>query len=191
MNETILSSSQFLIFGAIALVGFIVVGASFLFGGHDHEVDHDHDHDGDGHDHGADGHETPTVSFFSPKVLATFALGFGGAGAIATAYGKSGGVSVLYGLGVGFAIGLIALLMMRAFYSQQASSSLQPGDAVGKTGEVTIEIPQGGTGEVFLALRGTSSTFLAKSKSGARVPKGTMVKVAQDLGGQLLVEPAV
>jgi len=187
MKETIIMSSQFLVFAAIALVGFIVVGASFLFGGHDHEVGHDHDHGGDGHDHG-DGHETPTVSFFSPKVLATFALGFGGVGAIATAYGSSGGASVLYGLGAGATIAFVALLMMRAFYSQQASSSLQPGDAVGKTGEVTIEIPQGGTGEVFLALRGTSSAFLAKSKSGARVPKGAIVKVAQDVGGQLLVE---
>jgi membrane protein implicated in regulation of membrane protease activity len=189
MNETLLLSTQFLVFASLAGLGLLVTGASFFFGGHDHDVDHGHD--GVGHDHDTDGHDGPTVSFFSPKVIFTFIIGFGAAGAIATAYGKSGAYSTIAGLITGLITGFLALLMLRGFYSQQSSSSIQPGDAIGKTGHVATEIPPNGLGEVSLSVRGSFITYSAKAKGGGRLTKGTTVKVVQDLGGMLLVETAV
>src|ERR1051325_9361170 len=86
-----------LVFVAIAIASFILVGGSFLFG-HDHDVGHDH---GDaGHDTDTGGGE-PTVSIFSTKVLGTLFMGFGAAGAIGSLYGMSHLAASLIGFCLG------------------------------------------------------------------------------------------
>ena len=178
-------SSQLLTYLALAAAGFIVVAWSLLFGGHDHDAHIDHSHG----DHGHDGGNVPAVSIFSPKVLAAFVLGFGVGGAIATLYGFGALASVLSGLAAGLVVGLIALLALRLLYGQQSSSTLLSGEAVGKTGRVTIEAPASGLGEVEVSVRGSAQTYSASSDSGEPIPRGALVRVAHDVGGTLSVRP--
>ena len=189
MTESLLTSAQFLVFAALAVGAIVWIVASSIFGG-DHGVDHDVDHDveHDGADHDAGGGE-PAVSFFSPKVICCFVLGFGAAGAITSGYGRSVTASVLWGLGCGFTLAILMLAFLRALYNQQANSMVPVGDAIGKTGMVTSNIARSGVGEVTITVGGSSRTELAMSSDGKAIPQGMRVKVLSVSAGQLVVEP--
>ncbi len=170
------------IFVSIAVAAFIIVAGSFLFG-HDHDVGHDHDA---GHDAGGD--SEPTISIFSPKVIATLLMGFGAAGAIARHYQLGYLSSSLVGLFCGVLLGGCMYLVLSVFYKQQASSLIPTNSALGCTGRVTVGISEAGQGEVGLQLEGQYCTFLASSEDGHAIPKGQTVRVVKTLGSQLVVE---
>ncbi len=175
-----------LIFLAIAIGSFILIAGSFIFG-HDHDHDHiDIGHGGDGHDLGHD--MEPTISVFSLKVIATFIMGFGAAGAIARQYGADYLVASLIGLGTGFILSLLMYLMLNVIYRQQSSSLVQTASAVGKTGIVQTSIACDGCGEVSLNIAGQYMPYLAKSARGTEIPKGRTVKVVSIVGSDLVVE---
>ncbi len=171
-----------LMFLAISVAAFILVGGSFLFG-HDHDV---------GHDHGDLGHELsvdaePTVSFFSVKTLGTLLMGFGAAGAIAMHYGASYLGASLAGLVCGLVLSGLMYGVLNLFYRQQASSLVATSSAMGLTGTVTVSIATSGLGEVSLCLDGQYSTYAASSEDGAAIPKGQVVRVIRTMGSQLVV----
>lgn len=185
MIESLLTSAQFLVFAALAVGAIVWIIASSISGG-GHDVDHDVGHNGVDHD--ADGGE-PAISFFSPKVICCFVLGFGAAGAVTSGYGRSVTASVLWGLGCGLTLAILMLVFLRALYSQQANSMVPVGDAVGKTGMVTSNIARNGVGEVTITVGGFSRTELAISSDGGAIPQGTRVKVSSVSAGRLVVEP--
>jgi len=175
-----------LVFVAIAIASFILVGGSFLFG-HDHDVGQDH---GDaGHDTDAGGGE-PTISIFSTKVLGTLFMGFGAAGAIASLYGMSHLAASLIGLGCGAVLGGVMYLVLGVFYSQQASSLVPTSAAVGCVGTVTTSIGAGQIGEVGISLESQYGSYSASSMDGNPIPKGQNVRVVKVMGSQLMVEKA-
>ena len=175
-----------LIFLAIALGSFILLAGSFFFG-HDHDTDHtDVSHGLDGHDVSHD--MEPTISFFSIKVIATLAMGFGAAGAIARVYGADYLVSSFVGLASGIALSLLMYFALSLIYRQQSSSLVLTSSAVGQTGIVQTGITPGALGEVSLNVGGQYMTYLAKSTAAKEIPKGRTVKVVGLIGSQLIVE---
>jgi len=176
-----------LVFVAIAIASFILVGGSFLFG-HDHDVGQDH---GDaGHDTDAGGGE-PTISIFSTKVLGTLFMGFGAAGAIASLYGMSHLAASLIGLGCGAVLGGVMYLVLGVFYSQQASSLVPTSAACGLRGH-SHNIHRPLVKSAKSAFHSNLSTVVTQPVPWMAIPfprarTSVWVKV---MGSQLMVEKA-
>jgi len=171
-----------IIFVSIALAGCILVAGSFLFGS-DQEIAHD---GGDVSDaaHG----DSPTVSIFSMKVLASLIMGFGAAGAIAVHYGAGYFTAALVAVGCGVALAALMYVLIRLIYNQQSSSLVSTRAAVGHTGSVIVSIGENSPGEVGLYLDGVYRTFSASSSDGKPVNKGESVLVLDNVGSHLVVE---
>jgi membrane protein implicated in regulation of membrane protease activity len=175
-------STQLMVFVVCIAAGLAYLGMSALLSqlGAGHGHDHDHDHGGDS------GHTT--VSIFSPKIIAIFMVGLGAGGSLATIYGRGPTASSLIGLAAGLSLGALMVVMLRALYSQQASSNMDIGSAIGKLGTVTIDIGSGGTGEIGLSVSGQYNTFLARANSNDAIPRGRMARVVSISGSTLIVE---
>jgi len=177
-----------LIFVSLALAGFLMVAGSFLFGGHDHDhdVDHGFDHDHD-HDHGGgeEGNEH-SISIFSTKILFTFVMGFGAAGAIGMHFGLSTYWASLLGVGNGVGLAALMYLLMTFFVKQQATSVTTMASLEGLEGTVTSAIGAGETGEIGLHTVSGYQNFLARSSMA--IGKGRHVKVVRAVTSVLTVE---
>ena len=177
-------------FAAICFLGAGVLILSLILGeffdvGHDLAAEH-----GLGEGGGVENvHGGPGV--LSSRVISAFLTGFGGAGAIAAHYGKDAMVSSLCGLGAGVLMGGITLTVARFLYGQQATSGVQPSQLAGRTGQVTIGIPAGGTGQVRFEVNGSISDFPAQAAGGKEVPPGASVTVSRVVGGTMIIEPKV
>ncbi len=169
-----------LIFVPLAFAGFLVVAGAFIFG-HDHDVDHDVDHDA-GYEVGG------TLSFFSVRVLATFVMGFGAAGAIARYYNASYLVSSLLGVGAGIALSGLMYLVILIFIKQQASSVISTESLIGRAGNVTVPIDKAELGEVGVSVGGEYKIYSARSRDQTSIQKGWRVKVVRVIGTTLVVE---
>ncbi len=173
-----------LIFIAIALAGFILVAGGFLFGG---EHDLGHDVGGDvSHDIHPEGEGT--ISIFSTKVLGTFVMGFGAAGAIAQYYKLSYPQSSLVGVGSGIVLGAVMYAMLLLFIREQASSLISAETVIGCVGVVTTTIDANAVGEVGVAAEGEYRNYSARAIGAQSIEKGRRVRVARLAGGVLLVE---
>lgn len=172
--------SAFTVFLGIAAIGFLILLTSFVFG----EI----------FEHlGADaldsdlGHGGP--SFFSMRVLSVFVTGFGGFGAIAIHYG----LTVLPASGVGFLSGMTCALIIYTFarflYGQQATTSYQSSDLVGKIGRTVIGIPAAGMGQIRCQIGEELVDKMARSYDGAAIGENTIVQVVQVLGEIVIVKP--
>ncbi len=176
MFDFITQSSAFLTILGTGLAYIITLGFLGSFGG-DHDADTDHDNDS-GHD---------TVSVFSPKIIAIFMVGFGAAGAIATHHDFGVTGATLFGLGGGAVLGAIAVAGLRLLHGQQASSEIVISDAINLTGNVTIDLPTVGFGEVSVVVKGQYLTYSASSR-GTFIPRNTLVKVVAVEGTYLIVQ---
>ncbi len=172
-----------LIFIALALGAFFVVAGAFLFGhddlGHDVGADAGHDvgHDGDG-----------TISIFSTRVIFTFLMGFGAAGAIATYYGAGYPIASLIGVASGIVLGAIMYGILVLFIKEQSSSVISQRSFVGQTGTVTVPIDANGTGEVGISAGQSYRAYSARSKDSSAIDKVRQVKIVESSGSMLIVE---
>jgi membrane protein implicated in regulation of membrane protease activity len=170
-----------LIFFAIAIAGFIIVGGGALFGhGDGHDIGHGADHAGD-HD--------AVVSVFSPRVIGTFIMGFGAGGTIAVYSGTSTMAASLAGVGVGFLLGLVMYLITRMFYSEQSTTVVRIEETVGRIGIVTVPIDAGSVGKVEVQIGDLRRDFLARAADRTKsLARGQSVRVTAHLGSELTVE---
>jgi membrane protein implicated in regulation of membrane protease activity len=177
------------IFAAIALAAFIVVAGAFLFG-HDHDfggdLGHDFDHGFD-HDAGPDTHGM--VSIFSTKVIFTFIMGFGAAGAIAQYYGTGYPLASLIGVAAGIVLAVLMYGIILLFTEQQSNSIVAMNALLGCTGTVTVPIDQGGLGEIGVSVGGEYRTYTARTQGSAALPKGHAVRIV-NVGGSVLTVDA-
>jgi len=173
-----------LVFLAIAIASFVMLTASFIFG-HDHEADHGHDM---GHEVGEAAGEEPTISIFSMKVLATFAMGFGAAGAIAKEYGAGYGGASAWGVACGAGLAGLMYLVLGIFYKQQASSLFSTDSLIGSSGMVVVPIEQDSLGEVGISVLGQYNVYSARSKDGKPIPKGRTVRIVRAVGSHVIVD---
>jgi len=159
--------------------------ASFLLGG-GHEVDTDVGAEVDVQvDHDIGGH---LPSFFSPRVLALFVVGFSGMGIIAHfGWRMEPARSSLLGLAGGFVMGGLAYGLILLLYREQASSAPAGSDYSGLAGRVSVGIPQGGTGEVSVVVRDQFRSLMAVSADGKPIPEGRSVKIISVAGGTATV----
>lgn len=72
--------------------------------------------------------------------------------------------------------------------NMQSSGTLKTTDAVGSTGIVYLNIPEGGTGRVSLNFQNRLREFDACEQNGAFVPTGTPVRVVKVNANILIVE---
>lgn len=168
-----------LIFGSIAIAFFILMVGGFLFG-----------HDHDGADHSIDHGDISTVSIFSVKVIATFGMGFGAAGALASYYKQDQVISSLIGIGFGFLLAGAMYLFLNLMARQQSSSLVETSSLIGQTGTVTVAISENGSGEVAVSSAGNYATYSARASNEKSIPKGKSIRVVRTSGSLLLVEEA-
>jgi len=177
-----------LIYAAIGAVGLIfllvMLFVGDLFGG-DHEI-----HVGEmGGDHGDFGHEGGP-GFLSARVMSSFLTAFGVGGMVARYYGLSHPVAAGWGIAAGAAMSGLVYQFAKILYGQQASSEVQMARLVGKTGEVTVGIPQDGMGQVTLEYGGERTTQIARSNDGHSIPPGTAIVITALRGDSVIVERA-
>lgn len=180
---------QALTFICILLAGFVYVALLGLFGGHGH--DHDASGGHGGH-HGPGDHpaeHTPTVSLFSPRIIALFMVGFGAAGFLATHQGKGLLFSTASAVLGGVVLGFIAWGMLTLLYSQQSDSTVQSSTVVGTTATVSTEIPADGMGEVNATVSGQVVQYWARATGGEPLPVGAQVRILSIAGSTVEVEP--
>jgi membrane protein implicated in regulation of membrane protease activity len=172
------------IFVAIALAAFIVVAGAFLFG-HDHDfgggVDHDFSHDVGPDTHGI-------VGIFSTKVIFTFIMGFGAAGAIASYYGTGYPVASLVGVVAGIVLATIMYGIILLFTEQQSNSLIGADSLLGCAGTVTVPIDKDGIGEIGVRVAGEYRTYAARTQGAATLPKGHSVRIVNAAGSVLTVD---
>jgi len=166
-----------LIFVSIFAVGFVILLLSMIFG-HDGDVDAD----ADGMDHGP--------SIFSVKILSLILVGFGAGGFGLRASTEAGMfVSSMAGVGGSVIVGAFGYFILRAFYRSQASSTIVDQDIVGCEGNLIDGIARDGRGQISCIIRGREITFLARSRDGKPIKRGTPVKIVGKTASVVTVEP--
>lgn len=173
-----------LIYAGIAAFGFlfllIMLFAGDLFGG-DHEITAH-----DGVDHGG---EFGGPSLFSARIMASFLTAFGVGGVVARYYDLSHPAASGVGIVAGAVMSSIVFQFAKILYSQQASSELQMSTLIGKSAEVSVAIAANGVGQVTLTMGGQRTEQVARSESGAAVPRGTEVRITALRGDSIIVAP--
>ena len=173
-----------LTFVGIALAGFILVAGGFLLG-HDHDLGHDV---GGDVSHDIHPESEGTISIFSTKVLGTFVMGFGAAGAIGQVYNLDYTQSSLAGLGCGVVLGAIMYVILLMFVREQASSLIASEAVIGCVGVVTTSIDANAVGEVGVSAEGEYRNYSARATAAQGIEKGRRVRVVRMSGGVLFVE---
>jgi membrane protein implicated in regulation of membrane protease activity len=173
-----------MIFVAIAIAAFMIVAGGFLFG-HDHDFDHGIDHDLS-HEGGVDTHGI--IGIFSLRVVFTFVMGFGAAGAIALHYGAGYPIASVIGVAVGMVLAALMYGIMLLFIEQQASSVTPTDSLVGCTGTVTVPIDKDGIGEIGVSVGGEYRTYAARTQSPTPLAKGHSVRIVNANGSVLTVD---
>lgn len=174
--NVLVSPSPFTVFLALAVIGFLFLLISLVFGEiFDHfDVDHDVDMGGPG--------------FFSGRVISVFITAFGGFGAVATHYGLSPMPASLVGFASGVVFAGIIYGFARFLYGQQASSDVRSGDLMGQTARVVIAIPAGGVGQVRCRVGEELIDKIAQSRDGTAIPENTSVRIDDVLGETVIVK---
>ena len=92
-------------------------------------------------------------------------------------------VAFAAGVAAMFVIGLLYLVFQR----MQSSGTINLQNAIGQEGEVYLNIPAGGTGQVRVAVQGRLRVEDAMAASGEALPTGTKIAVTDVRGHAVLV----
>jgi membrane protein implicated in regulation of membrane protease activity len=161
----------------------------FLGGGHEGHVEGSGGHA----EAGLGGHGMPSISAFSPLILASFVTAFGGLGIIfheIPATNSPWKSAPLAAVGA-FAIAYVLLFLLRLLFKDtQASSEGITAEAVGVVGHVITPIPENGVGEIAYVQAGSRYTAPAREEKGLPVSNGQTVKITRIVGSQFYVAPA-
>jgi membrane protein implicated in regulation of membrane protease activity len=165
-------------------------GGGFEPAGHDFGTAHDVGA-GHGEAYGGAGAEEVAISPLSPMTMATFSTVFGGTGLIlANMFKYSLYVTLPASVAAGVVVAAgVFTLFYRVFASVQASSEVRMDAIAGLPAEVTIAIPADGVGEAaYVSLEGRY-TSIARSATGAAIPRHAQVRIARVVGNTVYVAP--
>ena len=176
------------IYGAIAAFDFLFLLALLfvgeLFGG-DHDVSAHELSLGHGDvDHGGG------PSIFSSRIMASFLTAFGVGGVVARYYNLSHPAASGVGIVSGLVMGGVVYQFAKILYSQQASSEVRMTALVGRSGEVSVAIREGGVGQITMTFGGERTEHIARSVDGGALPLGTDVVITGLRGDSVLVARA-
>ena len=151
-----------------------------MFGIGDSDADADVDSDIDA------GFDFP---IFTVKSFIGFIGGFGWGGLIGQYHGYSNTMQIVMAFGVGVVFALLVSTMLFFLSKLKHSGNLNIENAVGKFGEVYLQIPANGeeTGVVNVIVQGALRELKATT-NGDMIPTGSRVVVKQVIGNTLLVE---
>lgn len=127
------------------------------------------------------------LSQFNLRTIAMGAAGFGAGGLMGTGVGLSEPLSLLMAFGTGLLVGFISWQILRIFYKEQATTSIQPTDYTGLIGRVNIPITNGKLGMVMVTVKMRKKNMPAKSEDGKPIPSQTQVEIVSVEGGVLIV----
>ena len=163
--------------------------AGHLFGGHESHVDGSGGHA----ETGADMSDMPGVSAFSPTVLASFVMAFGGFGLIfhqipaTRSPWFSAPLAVLGGLVMS---ALLLWVLRQLFRKTQSSSESKVASLAGLIATIVSPIPEHGVGEIAYVQAGTRYTAPARAENGVAIAAGQSVKITRVVGSQFYVTQA-
>jgi membrane protein implicated in regulation of membrane protease activity len=121
-----------------------------------------------------------------PPLLAFVAM-FGVGGIFATqVLDLHGGAAAAVGVGFGLVGFAVAYLLFRALRRAEGERPFSVGDLVGRTGSVSVSIPAGRLGTVYVRAEGQNHEIPASASED--IPAGTAVKVIATAGMGLVVE---
>jgi membrane protein implicated in regulation of membrane protease activity len=121
-----------------------------------------------------------------PPLLAFIAM-FGVGGIFATqVLALHGGPAAIVGVGFGLAGFAVAFLLFRALRRAEGGKPYSVGDLVGRTGSVSVTIPAGRLGTVYVRAEGQNHELSATATED--IPSGAAVKVIGTAGMGLVVE---
>ena len=127
--------------------------------------------------------------FLDSRVLAVLITAFGGFGAIAAQMGVGAVGSSLIGLLGGVIFAAVVSLFGRFLVGQQASSTVTDNDLIGRTAQVTVAIKPGQVGQVTCRVGDERVERIARSRDGALIDAGAIVKVDSIAGDSVIVSP--
>jgi membrane-bound ClpP family serine protease len=165
-----------LIYFGIALLGLLLLIVTLVVGELDDLLDFGADADG--------------IGPFNGKVLAASLTAFGAAGMLATYYDRGPVTGALIAATTALVVGALAWWLIGVFYRQQATTEFSASWTRGRLAEVTTAIPEGGLGQVVYRDPTGSRQFLARSRQGAGIPAGQLVRIVDVVGSTVVVEPA-
>lgn len=121
-----------------------------------------------------------------PPLLAFVAM-FGVGGIFATqVLNLHGGPAALVGVGFGVVGFGVAYLLFRALRRAEGAKPYSIGDLVGREGSVSVTIPPGRLGTVYVRAEG--QTHELSATAGDEIPSGTPIRVVGTAGMGLVVE---
>jgi hypothetical protein len=167
----------------VALFGMSLLGVD---ADTDADVDFDVDHD-TGHDFSLD----KDFSAFSVRSIIAFLTFFGWTGVYLLSQGSSVMWAILVATMSGAAAMFVVAYMIFKFAQLEKSTTVNVYNALDRTGEVYLSIPQHleGKGKIHIVVDGSLHEFDATT-NGLQLPTGSHVRVVDVLEGQvLLVEP--
>jgi len=165
-----------IIYLAIALVGALLLAASFVLG-EVFDFLHVDSFDGDVHP-------------LSGKVIAVGMTAFGAVGMLTHAYGWGAFLSALTSLLAALLLGAAMWWVLVFVNRQVGSTDTSIGPLRGRTAEVTVKIPGDSVGEVVLPGVDGTRHLIARSSDGSAIPAGSVVRIVEAVGMSVVVERA-
>ena len=150
----------------------------------DVDVDADVDTTYDQFEHGAEADAGETLIAFKllsiRSIIAFFTL-FSWAGALYLNNGETLSMALLYGIIWGTAAMLVVAAMLMWMRKLTETGNLDLASCIGTVGEVYLDIPEGGVGEVRVTVSGRVSYVKARAVGAAALPSRTMIRVVRRL----------
>lgn len=135
--------------------------------------------------------DLPGLNFgdgFGFTVLAVFLAGFGSIGLLGSLSGWGLGMTLAVALIFGVVLGRLALGLLHWVFQQQSGKIISSeAELIGAGGRVTIDVPEGKTGEVMIEGK-FIQRYPVKETSGAALRRGDQVEVVDINGGILYVK---
>ena len=175
-------------------VGLLFTVVSAVFGHFLGGAHHGHVGGSGGHaEAGLGGHGMPSISAFSPTIIASFITAFGGLGIIfheIPATSRPAFSAPLAAVGATVIAYLLLILLRGLFRGTQGSSEGITAEVIGVVGHVITPIPENGVGEVAYVQAGSRYTAPAREEKGLPIQNGQAVKITRVVGSQFYVAPA-
>ena len=141
-------------------------------------------------DNGLDEGSVEAFKLLSIRSIIAFGMLFGWAGALYLQSGEEVSAALLYGLVWGSAGMVIVAYFFHNIHRLTETGNPKLATCVGTSGEVYIDIPEQGAGQVRVVESGVVSYVSARGKNGTAIPSKTPVQVLRTLDATTVeVEP--